>query len=158
MAFCARSRRAALCEIFFESLERTRHRYEMRVYGYVVMPEHVHLLVSEPKIDVLATVIQSLKVSLVRRSEKLRLEGTFWQKRYYDHNIREGNSFGEKLSYIPWNPVRRGLCAAPIDWKWSSFRRYATGELGPVEVESEWTMRRREGREPQLLGVHVGQL
>jgi putative transposase len=107
---------------------------------------------------VLATAIQCLKVSFARRSEELRLDGTFWQKRYYDHNIREGNSFGEKLSYIPWNPVKRGLCAAPLEWKWSSFRHYATAEVGLVEVESEWTMRRREGREPRLLEVHVWHL
>ncbi|HEV2324643.1 MAG TPA: hypothetical protein VGS10_11895 [Terracidiphilus sp.] len=50
----------------------------------------------------------------------------------------------EKLRYIHRNPVRRGLADKPEDWPWSSFRHYATGERGPVEIESEWTARRRE--------------
>jgi putative transposase len=50
----------------------------------------------------------------------------------------------EKLRYMHRNPVKRGLVAKPEDWAWSSFRHYATGEIGVVEIESEWTARRRE--------------
>jgi putative transposase len=50
-------------DTFLGCLERTRLVYRFRVYGYVIMPEHLHVLVSEPKIDVLATAIQALKVS-----------------------------------------------------------------------------------------------
>jgi putative transposase len=49
-----------------------------------------------------------------------------------------------KLHYIHRNPVRRGLVERPEDWEWSSFRHYATGDEGVVEIESEWTARRRE--------------
>ena len=77
----------------------------------------------------------------------------FWQRRYYDHNVRTHSSFVEKLRDIHRNPVKRGLCATPLDWKWSSYRRYATAEIGIVEIESEWTASRRNGREPQLLAL-----
>jgi len=50
----------------------------------------------------------------------------------------------EKLRYIHRNPVNRGLVARPEDWPWSSFRHYATGETGVVEIESQWTVRKRE--------------
>ena len=50
----------------------------------------------------------------------------------------------EKLRYIHRNPVQRGLVERPENWEWSSFRHYATGEAGPVELESQWTVRRRE--------------
>jgi putative transposase len=50
----------------------------------------------------------------------------FWQKRYYDFNIRNCPQFGEKLRYIHRNPVKLGLCERPEDWEWSSFRHYAT--------------------------------
>ena len=50
----------------------------------------------------------------------------------------------EKVHYIHQNPVRRGLVARPEDWKWSSFRHIATGEDGVVEIESQWTARKRE--------------
>jgi putative transposase len=64
----------------------------------------------------------------------------FWQKRYYDFNIRNYPQFVEKLRYIHRNPVKQGL----EDWQWSSFRHYATGAEGRVEIESEWTTRMRE--------------
>jgi putative transposase len=68
----------------------------------------------------------------------------FWQKRYYDFNIRNHPQFIEKLRYIHRNPVRAGLCERPEDWPWSSFCHYATGCEGKVEIESEWTARKRE--------------
>jgi putative transposase len=143
--------------IFVESLERTRRNYALRVYGYVVMPEHVHLLVSEPEVSDLATAIQSLKISVARRDKFYRAErATFWQKRYYDHNVRSYESFVKKLRYIHRNPVKRGLVEKPGDWKWSSFRHYATAEVGPVEIESQWTAHRRDGRTPRPLQITDG--
>ena len=63
---------------------------------------------------------------------------------YYDFNVRSEKKRIEKLRYIHRNPVKRGLVEKPEDWRWSSFRHYATGEEGPVELESPWTARRRE--------------
>jgi putative transposase len=156
-------------------LERVRRSFKLHVYGYVVMPEHVHLLLSEPRGDTdcrgsaplkpkdglngppigligpharetkqktLADALKSLKQGVSRR-----LIGDtqhFWQKRYYDFNIRNYAQFVEKLRYIHRNPVKAGLCERPEDWEWSSFRHYATGCEGRVEIESEWTARKRE--------------
>ncbi len=128
---------------FERSLERTRRAYEFCVIGYVVMPEHVHLLVSEPETARLATAIQALKQS-VSRSLALRSREPFWQARYYDFNVRSSRKRIEKLRYIHRNPVARGLVAKPEDWPWSSFRHYATGAEGIVEIESEWTAAKRE--------------
>src|SRR5260370_27377558 len=52
--------------------------------------------------------------------------------------------FVEKLSYIHRNPVKQGLCERPEDGDWSSFRHYAAGAEGRVEIESGWTARKRE--------------
>ena len=129
--------------IFETSLEKIRRGYGLCVYGYVVMPEHVHLLVSEPERDGLARALQSLKQS-VARTLALRAADPFWQARYYDFNVWSERKFVEKLRYIHRNPVQRGLVERPEDWKWSSFRHYASGVLGTVEIESQWTARRRE--------------
>ncbi len=139
-------------DLFLECFERARQRYRLRVFGYVVMPEHIHLLVSEPELGSLATAIQALKISISRRTSSNRKRlAPLWQKRYYDHNVRDYESFVEKLRYIHRNPVKRGLCKDPIEWRWSSFRHYATAEIGIVEIESEWTAMRREGKDPHLL-------
>ena len=96
----------------------------------------------------LATALQSLKLAVSKGVARMGMaEGEpaqFWQKRYYDRNVRDHEEFVEKLRYIHRNPVKRGLVERPEDWEWSSFRHYATGEVGVVEIESEWTARRRE--------------
>ena len=52
----------------------------------------------------------------------------FWQKRYYDRNVRDAREFAVKLRYLHRNPVKRGLVKEPGDWEWSSFRHYALRE------------------------------
>ena len=128
---------------FEAALERVRQQYELGVYGYVVMPEHVHLLVSEPERGTLAQAVQSLKQGVARRLA-LRAADSFWLERYYDFNVWNHRKFVEKLRYIHRNPVGRGLVERPEDWAWSSFRHYLTGDPGIVEIESHWTFRRRE--------------
>ncbi len=102
----------------------------------------VHLLLGEPQHHTLADALKSLKQGVSRRL--IGDADHFWQKRYYDFNIRNHPQFVEKLSYIHRNPVKRGLCERSEDWEWSSFRHYATGCEGRVEIESEWTARKRE--------------
>jgi putative transposase len=132
----------AIRRLFESALERVRRNFYLRVYAYVVMPEHIHLLVSEPQRGPLADALKSLKQSISRRL--ISNDDHFWQKRYYDFNIRNHPQFVEKIRYIHRNPVNRGLCERPEDWEWSSFRHYATGCKGRVEIESEWTARKRE--------------
>ena len=127
---------------FEDALERIRRHYRLYVYGYVVMPEHVHLLVSEPERETLAVALKSLKQGVARRH--VGEAEHFWQRRYYDFNVRHHRQLVEKRWYIHENPVRRGLCERAEDWSWSSARHYATGEEGRVEIESEWTARKRE--------------
>ena len=58
----------------------------------------------------------------------------FWQARFYDFNVWTEHKRIEKLRYIHRNPVARGLVAAPEQWRWSSFRWYLRGEVGPVKI------------------------
>jgi putative transposase len=126
-----------------QALEQTRQHYDFAVAGYVVMPEHVHLLISEPERETVARAMQSLKQSVARRLA-LRAREPFWQARYHDFNVWSERKHIEKLRYIHRNPVQRGLVQRPEDWEWSSFRHYAMHVDGVVEIESEWTAVRRE--------------
>ena len=126
--------------LFEDALEKMRVRYGFFVMGYVVMQEHVHLLVSEPEMGVLADALKAVKLSVALRS----LERPFWSARYYDFNVFTEKKRIEKLKYIHRNPVSRGLVKAPEDWAWSSFLHYATGVVGTVQIESEWTASRRD--------------
>jgi hypothetical protein len=91
----------------------------------------------------LATFIQIFKQRVSRRL-KPASEERFWTIRYYDFNVHNEEKRIEKMRYIHRNPVKRGLAAHPEDYRWSSFNHYATGARGIVEIESEWTARRRE--------------
>jgi putative transposase len=149
-------------DVFEKVLEQTRQWYGFYVSAYVVMPEHVHLLVSEPERGKLSTALQMLKQNVSRelkerpRPEYPKNGGTragrppFWLERYYDFNVWSNEKFTEKVRYIHRNPVHRGLVARPEDWVWSSFRHYATGSESVVEIESQWTARKRERAGPTL--------
>ena len=143
----------AICALFLETLEQTRQQFSLHVYGYIVMPEHVHLLLSEPSSGSLADALQFLKLSSAKQfiSREHVEGGHFWQKRYYDRNLRSDSDFTEKLRYIHRNPVKRGLCEKPEDWPWSSFRHYALGVVETVEIESDWTAQKRKGRSLEVL-------
>ena len=133
-------RTVAARDLFEVALERMRVRYEFCVAGYVVMPEHVHLLLSEPKLAGLSTAIQALKLSVAKKS----VQRPFWLARYYDFNVYSGAKRSEKILYMHENPVCRGLVDEPGEWRWSSYRHYQTGERGVVEIESEITAARRD--------------
>ena len=145
-------------DLLLELLEEVRRRHRFVVLGYVIMPEHFHLLISEPQITTPSIVMQVLKQrfahQVLRRSRlahrngqgslfpKLAgpelagpdLAGEIWQRRFYDFNIWTERKRVEKLRYMHRNPVKRGLVSQPEHWAWSSFRVYAFGESGPVRI------------------------
>lgn len=122
---------------FVQVLASTRDRFAFRLAGYVAMPEHVHLLITEPTRGTPSTVLQKLKQDV---SRKLRaashgsqdLLPQFWQTRSYDFNVYSLKKKLEKLRYMHMNPLQRGLVSDPIDWPWSSYRFYQ--EKGDVLI------------------------
>lgn len=132
-------------DLFLKILEEVRQRYQFVVVGYVVMPDHIHLLISEPEFGTQSTVMQVVKQRFSRRvlDEKrhLRLDRNapptvehVWQRRFYDFHIWNERKRIEKLRYMHRNPVRAGLVLEPEQWVWSSFRSYAFEEEGLVKI------------------------
>lgn len=137
-------------DLFLRVLEQARQRYHFAVLGYVVMPEHVHLLISEPERANPSVVMQAIKQGFARRLlprlrkaedvQQLSLwtgpmeRGRIWQPRFYDFVVFSEKKRVEKLRYMHRNPVKRGLVQVPQLWAWSSFRHYAYDEPGPVLV------------------------
>ena len=142
-------------EIIEAVLEQTRARHQGRVYAYVLMPEHVHLLVNEPPRIVLAQFLKAFKQIASRKLRGPREK--FWQDRYYDSNVYGEEARSEVIRYIHRNPVKRRLVEKPEDWLWSSFRHYATGVKGTVEIESQWTAFRRGNQLPEGVRLKGGE-
>ena len=125
---------------FVKILDEVRGRFGFELVGYVVMPEHVHLLISEPRKGNPSTVLQMLKQK-VSRSLRSRPKGNpaqmklfgldspaFWQRRFYDFNVWSEKKVREKLMYMHRNPVERELVEHPRDWPWSSWSFYTKRE------------------------------
>ena len=120
-------------------LGEVRARFHLRLVGYVFMPDHVHLLISEPPGSTPAEAIQVFKqrVSRLLRGKKRRerkqlslafsldLPRRFWQRRYFDMNVYSRYMLRQKLDYIHANPVKEKLVTHPKDWPWSSWAAYA---------------------------------
>ncbi|MGC0775256.1 MAG: transposase [Candidatus Acidiferrum sp.] len=137
---------------FVAALARIRERYHFRLVGYVVIPEHVHLLINEgPKCTpslVLKVLKQRVSRDLRKRKRRVAIgqmrlafkDGDaglprFWQPRFYDFNVYSAKKIREKLEYMHTNPVKRGLVANPGGWIWSSFLSYEKGEKGLVPID-----------------------
>jgi REP-associated tyrosine transposase len=137
---------------FVRILDLVRSNRKFLLLGFVVMPEHVHLLVSEPPGSSPSVALQVLKQQVSRSLRKkrkrppeaqLRLkfveaqieEEHFWQRRFYDFNVWSEKKFKEKLKYMHANPVKRRLVLHPKDWPWSSWRHYALREKGLIGVD-----------------------
>jgi putative transposase len=139
-------------DVLVRELARVRAEYGFLLVGYVVMPEHVHLLISEPRKGTPSTVLQMLKQRVSKKLRKkqrrnfvgqLRLTfpepvdniRSFWQARFYDFNVYTNRKKREKLDYMHRNPLTRGLVNHPKDWPWSSWSFYGMGEPGLVEID-----------------------
>src|SRR5438876_10727747 len=158
VTFCCYRRRRYLDTVrarslFVKVLAELRAKYGFFLVGYVIMPDHVHLLISEPPRATPSVVLNALKQRVARylRNNKRHLAAAqlppsfmnagvglarFWQPRFYDFNVYSRHKKREKLEYMHGNPVKRGLVKSPDASMWSSFHLYEKGEPGLVPVDS----------------------
>ena len=139
--------------VFVQILGEVRDQFGFALVGFVVMPEHVHLLIGEPRTGNPSTVLYALKQRVSarlrhrrrRRSHSSQLvlgfPGTttslpqFWQRRFYDFNVWSRKKKIEKLGYMHMNPVKRGLALRSRDWIWSSAEFYAGRESNTIRID-----------------------
>jgi putative transposase len=127
----------AVRDEFVRSLVKARARCGFRLYGWVVMPEHVHLILRPAQVDwpverILVAIKQPVAQRVLRRWRELdapvlqRLVDAlgrtcFWQPGGgFDRSVRDAEEYSRELAYIHNNPVKRGLVGSPTEWIWSS--------------------------------------
>jgi putative transposase len=145
---------------FTDHLQTIRQKLQFKLYGYVVMPNHVHLLLFPPTdhpdhgSNSISRILLALKgpyaywalPQLERRWPELhrklevqqqgKLSYHFWQAGGgYDRNIFSDDEFIEKLNYMHLNPVRKGFVETAAEWRWSSAKYYETGEAGRIPID-----------------------
>jgi putative transposase len=143
-------------DCFVEVLGQLRARIGIPLIGYVVMPEHVHLLIGEGSQSKSSPskVLQILKQTSSRVLREGRHSGEigkggkpFWQRRFYDFNVWSAAKLREKLAYMHANPVERGLVSHPKDWPWSSWSFYEKGEEGLVVIDTVGSREREQSKQ-----------
>jgi len=121
---------AAAQEVLFEG-----HPTKYLLEAFVIMPNHVHVVVTMPLGLDLAKLLQKLKGSSSREVNRATgRSGTLWQPDYFDRQIRSDDHFHKTVRYIEWNPVRARLCTDPKAYRWSS-----------AFPQSEWELRQNTG-------------
>ena len=116
-------------ELLLKHIEQARLKYRFKLLAYVLMPEHVHLVMWPPDGMKMGRVIGEIKSNMAREYFALTMPSTrgkkvFWQKRCHDHNCRTPDTIREKVEYCHKNPVKRGLVAEPAEYVFSSFNWY----------------------------------
>ena len=115
-------RNADLMKIVFD-----RHAgiMQFKIIAYVIMPDHFHALIDCNGND-LSKIMAKIKLSFSTylRNRMGVQSGTIWQRRFWDHIIREQNDMNRHIDYIHYNPVKHGLVDSPLDWAYSSFHEY----------------------------------
>jgi len=136
-----------------DALIETREKTKVRLVAYVIMPEHVHLVLVPPESTKIGSLIGDIK-RLAARSVLARLRNNdtgllkelvvernrivrhaLWQRRCYDHNVRSEEFLWSKVLYCHKNPVTRELVKRPEDWPWSSYRWYQGETDVPLEMD-----------------------
>jgi putative transposase len=136
---------------FLKILDEIRVRHDFALVGYVVMPEHVHLLMGEPRVGNPSKSLQVLKQKVSRELRKKKRDAgsqkefvfdcdgdsdtAFWQRRFYDFNVWNEKKLQEKLEYMHRNPVDRNLVQHPRDWPWSSWSFYENSGSGLIRMD-----------------------
>ena len=148
---------------FLETVSTTRNEHRFRLLGYVIMPEHVHLVLHPSdgtKLGPLIGMIKSKAAAQIIAEGIMELPGScrihrngverrvFWQPRCYDHNCRSEATVIEKINYCHNNPVSRGLVAEPAGWKWSSNNWYMGERDVPLAIDDLERISNELRREP----------
>lgn len=134
------------------ALDLAREKHDFELWGWVIMPEHVHLLI-RPMAETyrIGSILQAIKQPVARKAidwlrensptylERLMTKSgqvRFWQAGGgFDKNITDANDAVSVLEYIHLNPVRRELVESATDWEWSSAVAWETGRDEPIAVD-----------------------
>lgn len=125
------------CQALIDNIRFYRNKYKFKLVGYVIMPDHIHLLIWLPNRSSISRVIGSLKSYVAKQLKATGgtladTKGRVWQQSFYDFNVYSDAKFNEKLNYMHYNPVDRALVEKPAEYPWSSYRNYFPCGKEPV--------------------------
>jgi len=112
-------------DLMFDALVRHSKKMPFGIVAYVILPDHFHAIIDCRGHD-LSEIVRKIKLSFSKQY-RFRIEtnsGVVWQKRFWDHIIRNQEDMNRHIDYIHYNPVKHGLVESPFEWKYSSIHTY----------------------------------
>ena len=142
-----------------EAINNVREKYSFAIDAFVLLPDHFHCLWSLPpgegnksvRLRLIKTYVtkhyrQDLAINgETSQSRQKRGESNLWQRRFWEHLIRDERDFAQHCDYIHYNPVRHGLCDNPQDWRFSSIHRFIAQGIYPTDWGSEIRIEKPKG-------------
>jgi putative transposase len=130
-------------DLLRNATRRVRNRHPFAIDACVVLPDHIHCIWSLPPGDadfslrwrLLKLIVSKGLPPTEQRSRKLSARGErgIWQRRFWEHAIRDEADYTRHVDYIHYNPVKHGYVPRVADWPYSSFHRYVRDGLLPVD-------------------------
>ncbi|WP_275097360.1 REP-associated tyrosine transposase [Sedimenticola hydrogenitrophicus] len=124
-----------------QAIEAVRVDRPFKIDACVLLPDHLHCIWTLPPGDSdystrwnmikravsLAYGTDYRRPEWINTSKRKHRESTLWQRRYWEHRIRDDRDFSRHVDYIHYNPIKHGLCARAVDWPYSTFHRHVRG-------------------------------
>ena len=124
------------CQIVIDGIRFLRTSLGHRVHAYVLMPDHMHLVVTPRESGSASQIMHSLKLHTAREiGVFLGSKGGIWQARFYERALRTPKDVEEAIVYVHDNPIKAGLTYRPEDYYWSSYRACISGEPTPIDID-----------------------
>ena len=121
-------------ELLWDSLIKFRNEANFIIIAYVILSDHFHIIIEIHELD-LSAVMQKIKLSFSKklRTKVGRMDGIIWQRRFWDHVIRDQKDLNTHFDYIHYNPVKHGLTGNPFEWEHSSIHDFHAEGYYPVD-------------------------
>ena len=110
--------------LLLDVMREVKVEMPFRLMAYVILNDHFHCIIRPEAASDFPRIVQSIKLRFTHRWKRKQVITTpinLWQRRFWDHVIRDANDLHRHLDYIHYNPVKHGLVSDPADYPWSSF-------------------------------------
>ena len=128
-----------LVNLLLQCWHQTKSRYPFKMLAYVILPDHFHFLIQPTGESNFSQILHALKLSFTnsyKRQINAKAPFIFWQKRFWDHVIRNEADLENHIQYIHFNPVKHGYVSDPSQWQHSSFHKWQ--KRGAYQEQENW--------------------
>ena len=126
-------------DILRKSFEQCKKRYDFEIFAIVINPDHLHMILKPKNINEYPKIIGQIKAGFTKNVNieyemNNSRESNIWQRRYWEHTIRDEDDLYKHLDYIHFNPIKHGYVQRAKDWEFSSFDKFVKKGF----YESDW--------------------